>query len=154
MTAHVIENGYDFGVPTDLLLDDNELLNLPVDVVDARVEQRAAWRPTVVPDPPAPSATALAAQVAEASALDDRPDATVTNLGSSFTYDGETYWIRPADDWDLEIFEMIEDGKLVKACHLMLGDKQWAQFKAKPRKAKDFNELFVASQEALSTKSH
>lgn len=148
MTAHVIENGFDFGVPTDLLQSDQELLHLPVELVDSRVEQRAAWRPAIVPDVPGKH-TALAAQAREATEL----DAEVVNLGNSFTFDGQTYWIQAAETWDLEIFELIEDGKLVKACHLMLGDKQWAQFKAKPRKAKDFNELFVASQSALGTKS-
>ncbi len=145
MTVHVIEDGQDFGVPTNLLTSDAELLSVPIEVVNARAEQRAAWQPKVVTYP-VTQGLALAVQKEEAKA-------ETQDLGHSFTYDGETYWIQPADNWDIEIFELIEDGKLVKACRLMLGDKQWSLFKSKPRKAKDFNELFVASQAALSTKS-
>lgn len=155
MTAHVIEDGQDFGVPTNLLASNTELLSLPAEQVDARVEQRAAWRPTVVPMAP-PTDHALVAQKIEAGRMDvQAPEhpAEVVNLGNSFAYDGETYWISPAETWDLEIFELIEDGKMVTACHKMVGDEQWKKFKAKPRTAAQFNEFFLASQEALSTKS-
>lgn len=66
-----------------------------------------------------------------------------------FEYDGEQWAMKPTDEWDIEIFEMIEDSKLVSAVREILGAKQWAQFKAKKRKVKDFSDIYDKIQEVM-----
>lgn len=159
---HAVHDGMDFGIPATALASDADLLQTPV----AEVEARAAKAPsalTLVPPKPAPPArnNALAAQKAEvevvetSTTVEDAAEqgAEITNLGHSFQYDEETYWIQAADTWDLDVFELQESGKLISACKLMLGDDQWAKFKTKPRKAKDFNDMFLIAMKALGTKS-
>lgn len=125
---------FDFGVAVSHFQSDEELLRLPIKRVVDEAE----------PTPPT-RGTALAAQKEEATAVE---------VAYPFSFDGELYHMPPADEWDLEVFELIEAGKLVTAMKMMIGDKQWRKFKSKPRKAAEFNDFFLAGQEALPTKSN
>lgn len=66
----------------------------------------------------------------------------------TFTFDGEKYTIAPTAEWDITVLEAVEDGKTVSLVRAILGDKQWEQFKAKPRKVEDLNKLFEAISKA------
>lgn len=66
----------------------------------------------------------------------------------SFTFDGDKYQIDPTSEWDLDVLEAVEDGKIVSLVRAILGDKQWEKFKAKPRKVDDLNRLFEAISKA------
>lgn len=68
---------------------------------------------------------------------------------ATFTYDEVDYTVPAADEWSLEALEAYEDGKVVTLIREILGEAQWATFKAKPRKVRDLNALFAAAQEAL-----
>lgn len=46
---------------------------------------------------------------------------------------GQTYVIEGADVDDLELFELIEDGKGITAVRQILGPERWAAFKANQR---------------------
>lgn len=68
----------------------------------------------------------------------------------SFEYDGETFTVgNDAQDWDLEVLEAFEDGKIVAAVRGLLGPDGWAQFKSKPRTVRDLNAFFETAAEAL-----
>lgn len=68
--------------------------------------------------------------------------------GVTVTYDGETYEIDPVSEWDLDVLEAYEDGRLVVLTRSLLGDEGWTRFRAKPRKVADLEGLFTALQEA------
>ncbi|MET8149397.1 hypothetical protein ACIBSW_34590 [Actinoplanes sp. NPDC049668] len=86
-------------------------------------------------------------------------EAEVQNLGVLFQYEGVTYTIPKADDWDLEVFEASEEGRFVTAVKSLLGPYQWKKFKDGPdpdnkpvRKAKDLELFFTEAQKALGGK--
>lgn len=67
----------------------------------------------------------------------------------SFEFDGDTYSVAPADEWDLDVLEAFEDGKVVATVRALVGPAGWATYKSKPRKVKDLDAFFTAIQEAL-----
>lgn len=64
--------------------------------------------------------TKKAAEAARAEALAE---------GVKFEYDGESYQIDPAIEWDLDVFEFIGSGDVLKAVKTLLGDEQWETFR-------------------------
>jgi hypothetical protein len=68
--------------------------------------------------------------------------AEATKKKASFEYDAETYTIASTKEWGIDVIEAIEDEKIVSAIRAILGDKQWANFKKKPRTVDDLNTLF------------
>lgn len=132
---HTVIDEADFGIPASALVDDGDLFTRPVAVV----EQRTPAAPQPAPTP----GVALAAAKAEVDAI-----------GTTFVFEGETYFVQPAEEWDVEVFEAAEDGKFVSAVKLLLGAAQWKRFKAgKRRVSRDVEAIFVAAQRALGTKS-
>lgn len=67
----------------------------------------------------------------------------------TFTFDGDKYVIAPTQEWDLDVLEAVEDGKVVSVVRALLGAKQWEKFKATPRKVEDLNKLFEAISKAV-----
>lgn len=67
----------------------------------------------------------------------------------TFDYDGLTFTVPPASEWDLDVLESYEDGKIVATLRALLGADQWSKFKATKRTVQDLNDLFEAVQEAL-----
>lgn len=72
-------------------------------------------------------------------------------LGESFSvdFDGVAYTIEPATEWDLDVLEAIEDGKMTTALRTLLGREQWATFKAKRRTAADLGTFYSAVEQAI-----
>lgn len=68
---------------------------------------------------------------------------------TEFTYDGVAYKVAPASEWDLDVLESYEDGRIIAAVRALLGEAQWKKFRSKPRKTSDLNDLFGAIQEAV-----
>lgn len=66
--------------------------------------------------------------------------------GVTFEFDGETYEILPASEWDLDAIEAFEAQKAATGVRLILGDKQYKRFKSKPRKVADLTRLFEVMQ--------
>lgn len=50
-------------------------------------------------------------------------------------FDGETYEVDLATMDDVNVLEMHEDGKIIGVIRHVVGPKQWATFKSKPRKS-------------------
>lgn len=75
--------------------------------------------------------------------------AEALGAATEFEFDGETYTVAPASEWDLSVLEDYEDGKIVSAVRALLGDAGWTKFRAKPRSVSDLNSLFEALQHAV-----
>jgi hypothetical protein len=67
----------------------------------------------------------------------------------SFDYDGHNYTIAPTTEWDLDVLESYEDGKIAATVRALLGPEQWATFRSKKRNVGDLGSLFEALQSAI-----
>jgi hypothetical protein len=66
----------------------------------------------------------------------------------TFDFDGETYEITPASEWDLDALEAFENDKVVTCVRLILGPDQWMRFRAAHKTVGDLNRMFAAVQRA------
>lgn len=66
-----------------------------------------------------------------------------------FEYDGDTYAVAPANEWDLDVLEAFEEGRILATVRSLLGEAQWKTFRAKPRNVQALADLFEALQAAL-----
>lgn len=62
----------------------------------------------------------------------------------NFKFDGEDYTFDKRDMNDVDILELFEIDKVVTPIKMLLGDKQWAQFKSKKRTAEELGALAEA----------
>lgn len=60
-------------------------------------------------------------------------------------FNGETYAVPPAEDWDLEVLEAIDESRMTTALRALLGDEQYAKFRAGNRKVRDLGAFFTAA---------
>ncbi|GAB1641770.1 hypothetical protein [Krasilnikovia sp. MM14-A1259] len=65
-----------------------------------------------------------------------------------FAYDGELYEIPPSKDWDLDVLEAIDEGRITTAVRLIVGDEQWSVFRSTRRTVGDLNDFFTEAQKA------
>ncbi len=75
--------------------------------------------------------------------------AEALNAPITFEFDGESYTVAPAAEWDVEALEAFEDQKIITCVRMILGDEQWKRFKSKPRNMGDLNGLFMVMQAQL-----
>lgn len=75
--------------------------------------------------------------------------AEAKNSTVAFEFDGDKYEIATTDEWDLDVLEAYEDGKIVATVRALVGPDGWATFRAKPRKVSALNDFFEAIQGAL-----
>lgn len=75
--------------------------------------------------------------------------AEATDADVTFDYDGTTYTIPATKDWDLDVLEAYEDGKIAATVKAVLGAKQYATFRSVPRKVSDLADLFQSLQTAV-----
>ncbi len=71
-----------------------------------------------------------------------------------FSFDKVEYVIPPAKEWDLDVLESWEDGKVASTCRALMGPDQWAKFRSVKRTVEDLNSLFEALQEALGVEGN
>ncbi|GAA4981223.1 hypothetical protein [Actinopolymorpha pittospori] len=67
----------------------------------------------------------------------------------AFEYDGDSYVVPPPMEWDVDVLEAYEDGKVATTVRALLGASQWAKFRSKPRTVQSLNDLFVSLQTAM-----
>lgn len=65
-----------------------------------------------------------------------------------FDYDGETYVAPALKLWPVEVLEAQEAGRNATAVKELVGDKQYAKFKAKPRTVTDLGDFLTAMIES------
>lgn len=72
-------------------------------------------------------------------------------LGTTTTieYNGDTYEVAPAEDWDLDVLEAIDDQRLTHALKALLGEDQYKTFRASNRKVSDLGKFFEVAGKAV-----
>jgi hypothetical protein len=73
-----------------------------------------------------------------------------TNADFSVEFNGDTYSVPPADDWDLDVLEAIDDGLMTKALRALLGSDQYAKFRASNKKVRDLGAFFDVAGKAVN----
>lgn len=68
----------------------------------------------------------------------------------SVEYNGATYMVEPADNWDIEVLEAVDAQKMTVALNALLGDEQYKAFRAANRKVRSLGEFFEAMGEATA----
>jgi hypothetical protein len=60
-------------------------------------------------------------------------------------FNGETYAVPPADDWDLDVLEAIDESRMTTALRALLGDEQYVKFRTTNKKVRDLGEFFTTA---------
>lgn len=71
-----------------------------------------------------------------------------------FTYEGEDYSVAPSSEWDLDVLEAFENGKLVTFLRGVLGSEQYAAYRKAHPKVGGLEPFVVAIQKALGIKGN
>ncbi|CCQ44665.1 hypothetical protein ARTSIC4J27_592 [Pseudarthrobacter siccitolerans] len=71
-----------------------------------------------------------------------------------FTHNGVDYLLDPASEWDVEALEVFESGKVMTFLRLILGEEQYAKYKATKPKAGAVNGFLEGIQKALGIKGN
>ena len=89
-----------------------------------------------------------------------KASSTVRNLKAEATggdlsvvYDGDSYNIPNAEEWDIGVLEAAEGGNIVTAMKLLLGPDQWAAFREKHTMVGQMKAFFQAAGEATGGNS-
>ncbi|WP_405560685.1 hypothetical protein [Streptomyces sp. NBC_01180] len=65
-----------------------------------------------------------------------------TGATHTVEFNGDTYQVPPADDWDLDVLEAIDESHMTTALRALLGDEQYATFRKSNRKVRDLGAFF------------
>lgn len=66
-----------------------------------------------------------------------------------FTHNGVDYLLEPSTEWDVDALEAFEAGKIMTFLRMILGEEQYAKFKATKPKAGAVNGFLGGIQKAL-----
>ncbi|MCF3174789.1 hypothetical protein IPZ61_15835 [Streptomyces sioyaensis] len=72
-----------------------------------------------------------------------------TGAATAVEFNGDTYQVPPAEDWDLDVLEAIDDSKMTLALRALLGDEQYAKFRATNKKVRDLGAFFEAAGKSV-----
>lgn len=64
-------------------------------------------------------------------------------------FNGETYAVPAADDWDIDILEALDDQNMTHAIKALLGAEQYTKFRASNRKVPALGEFFSAATKVV-----
>lgn len=72
-------------------------------------------------------------------------------LGKStdIEFNGDTYAVPPAEDWDLDVLEAIDDQRLTHALKALLGEDQYKTFRASNKRVADLGKFFEVAGKAV-----
>lgn len=73
----------------------------------------------------------------------------VSDKPITITYKGKTYRLVPATEWDIEVLEAMEDGKMTGILRGVLAGDGYARLRATKPLVSDLTELFEKVQKAL-----
>ncbi|MFI2187994.1 hypothetical protein [Streptomyces sioyaensis] len=72
-----------------------------------------------------------------------------TGETTAVEFNGDTYQVSPAEDWDLDVLEAIDDQRLTHALKALLGDDQYKTFRASNRKVADLGKFFEVAGKSV-----
>ncbi|MFJ9961077.1 hypothetical protein [Streptomyces avermitilis] len=73
-----------------------------------------------------------------------------TGEAHEVAFNGETYLVPSADDWDIDVLEAIDEQRLTHALKALLGDEQYAKFRVGNRKVRDLGEFMRVAGEKVN----
>ncbi|MFI7009968.1 hypothetical protein [Streptomyces sp. NPDC050145] len=73
-----------------------------------------------------------------------------TGKPTTIEFNGDTYEVPPADEWDIDIVEAIDEQRITHALRALLGDEQWAKFRKTNRKVPALGEFLTAAGKAVN----
>jgi len=73
-----------------------------------------------------------------------------TGTAHEVEFNGETYIIPTADEWDIDVLEAIDEQRLTHALRALLGDEQYAKFRAGNKKVKALGEFMNVAGEKVN----
>lgn len=68
-----------------------------------------------------------------------------TGTGTAVEFNGDTFLVPPAEDWDIDILEAIDDQRMTHALKALLGEDQYAKFRKTNRKVTQLGEFFAVA---------
>ena len=74
----------------------------------------------------------------------------VTGTPFAVEFNGETYNVPPAEEWDIDVLEAIDDQRITHAVKSLLGEEQYATFRKTNRKVADLGKFFEVAGKAVS----
>lgn len=69
----------------------------------------------------------------------------------SVEFNGATYEVPPAEEWDIDVLEAIDDQRMTHALKALIGDDQYATFRKSNRKVSDLGKFFEAAGKSVGT---
>ncbi|MFF1812388.1 hypothetical protein ACFVXW_25305 [Streptomyces sp. NPDC058251] len=72
-----------------------------------------------------------------------------TGTPTPVEFNGDTFLVPPADDWDIDVLEAIDDQRMTHALKALLGDDQYATFRKTNRKVADLGKFFEVAGKAV-----
>jgi hypothetical protein len=64
-------------------------------------------------------------------------------------YNGETFMVPPAEEWDIDVLEAIDEQRITHALKALLGDEQYAAFRKTNKKVKALGEFMDSAAKAV-----
>lgn len=71
-----------------------------------------------------------------------------------FTHEGVDYLLEPAAEWSVDALEAFESGKVMTFLRMILGEEQYAKYKATKPKAGAVSAFLEGIQKALGIKGN
>jgi predicted pyridoxine 5'-phosphate oxidase superfamily flavin-nucleotide-binding protein len=74
----------------------------------------------------------------------------VTGKAHAVEFNGDTFAVPPAEEWDIDVLEAIDENKLTHALKALLGEDQYATFRVTNKKVKDLGAFFEVAGKSVS----
>ncbi|MGW2591663.1 hypothetical protein ACWCXC_15560 [Streptomyces sp. NPDC001515] len=73
-----------------------------------------------------------------------------THTPATVEFNGAVYRVPPAEDWDIDVLEAIDDQRITHAVKALLGEEQYATFRKANRKVADLGRFFEVAGKAVA----
>ena len=73
-----------------------------------------------------------------------------TSTPTTVKFGNANYSIPPAEDWDIDVLEAIDDQRMTSALKALLGAEQYAEFRTRHTKVRELSEFFEAATSAVN----
>ncbi|MFJ9318805.1 hypothetical protein [Streptomyces globisporus] len=74
----------------------------------------------------------------------------VTGKPFAVEFNGTTYEVPPAEQWNIDVLEAIDDQRLTHAVKALLGAEQYATFRVTNKKVADLGAFFEAASKKVN----
>lgn len=72
-----------------------------------------------------------------------------TGTPTAVDFNGDSYLVPTAEDWDIDVLEAIDDQRMTHAVKSLLGDEQYAMFRKTNKRVRDLGKFFEVAGKAV-----